>query len=485
MRVKDLLDNEYMKCYGNENTQVLGLSDNSKLCAPGDIFFAISGTKVDGKDFAFEAIKNGAVAVVSNEKINLPSDIVNIVCKDERRAMADISAGFYNYPAKELFIIGVTGTNGKTTTTFMLESVFKEAGKKVGIIGTNGVFFDGEKVITNMTTPDPISLQKILANMRDRGVQIVCMEMSAHALELQKNRGVMTDIALFTNLSQDHLDFFENMKKYYQAKAKLFTPQSAIIGGVNIDDKSGERLYKESKIPMLTYSLDKQKGAGVYAEKLEQTFEWQRFKVGVLGETEEIKLNLLGDFNISNALASICAGFIYGLKLETIKRGLEKVQEVDGRFNIINVNGILVIIDYAHTPDGLENILKTATKMTSGRVFSVFGCGGNRDKTKRAIMGEISEKYAFYTFITTDNPRYEDPFDIAKQVQEKMLKTTNEIELNRELAILKAFNMADKQDIIVISGKGSENYIEQNGEKRYYQDKDVVLKIKNNLFANN
>lgn len=485
MRICDLIDKTYMKVFGNENLEILGLSDNSKTCKPGYLFFAIDGTKQDGRGFATEAVQNGAVAVLSKTKLDLPNGIVNIVCKDERMAIGDVCASFYGHPSKALFVVSVTGTNGKTTTTFMLEKIFAEAGKKVGIIGTNGAFWRGKQVCTNMTTPDPILFQKLLAKMRDDGVQIVCVEMSAHALELQKNRGVLSDIALFTNLTQDHLDFFKNMQKYYASKAKLFTPENAIIGVVNLDDKKGEKLYKESKIPMLTYSCSGNKNASIKAINVSQKSDCQKFTISILGEQKDIELKMLGGFNIANALASIGAGFIYGLDLETIKRGIEKLEKVDGRFNTYRIGDVLVIIDFAHTPDGLENILRTARQMTTSNVISVFGCGGNRDQIKRPIMGEISEKYATYTFITNDNPRFEEPIEIAKQIQSGMKKDTHQIELSRECAILKAVKMAKSGDVVVISGKGSENYMEINGEKTFYQDKDVVLKIKNSLFANN
>lgn len=486
MRLESIIDKTCMKIYGNKDVDVLGLSDNSLTCKKGDIFFAISGTKIDAKEFACDAVKKGAVAVLSNQRLILPKNVANVVCKSDRKAMSYICASYYGFPSKELFIVGITGTNGKTTSTFMLESIFKNAGKKVGVIGTNGVFVSGEKIVTNMTTPDPIVLQKILAKMRDDGVQIVCMEISAHALELQKNWGIMTDIALFTNLSQDHFDFFLNMEKYFRAKAKLFTPEGSIIGVVNVDDKYGERLYRESKIPILTYSLSDKTRASIFASDVVQTENGQSFCVSVLGEKQKVNLKLSGLFNVSNALVCIGAGFIYGLKLETIIKGLEKLEEVEGRFNCYLVGGVKFIVDYAHTPDGLENILKSAKQMCiKHNLFSVFGCGGNRDRLKRPIMGKISEEIADFSIITSDNPRFESPEAIAKEIESGMTKDNHVIVIDREKAIYKAFSMSKKGDVIVVSGKGSENYIDQNGEKRFYQDKNVIMKIKNQFSGNN
>lgn len=487
MILKNLIDTTYMTVYGNDNINIVGLSNSSKKIKKGYMFFALEGTNLDGKTFALEAVKNGAVAVVSRYKINLPTGITNIVCADERKAMSDISVKFYDYPAKELFIIGVTGTNGKTTTTYMLESIFKYAGKKVGIIGTNGVKICGEKIVTNMTTPDPILLQEIFAKMRDKGVQIVCMEISAHALELQKIWGIMTDIALFTNLTQDHLDFFLTMEKYGRAKAKLFTREMALVGVVNVEDDFGKKLYQKSLIPILTYArkgCSKNKAAIISFDEIETNYG-QEFMVKVLGKKQKIKLNLSGKFNISNALASIGASFIYGLELETIAKGLETLKEVEGRFNFYDLSGVKVVIDYAHTPDGLLNILKSAREITTGKVISVFGCGGNRDSGKRPIMGSISENEADYTFITTDNPRYENPIDIAKEIESGMKKLSHEIEVDREKAIKKAIKKANFGDIVVISGKGAEDYIEICGVKHPYEDKNVILKIKSQFSVNN
>lgn len=484
MRLRDLINQSCMKVFGDDSIEISGLSCDSQKCKIGDVFFALDGVNVDGTKFCDLAIQNGAVAVVSKKRIeNLPDGICNVVCKNERKAMSEMSACFFNFPSRELFIIGVTGTNGKTTITYMLESIFKNAGKNVAVVGTNGVRFCGQKFETNMTTPDPILLQSLLAKMRDCGVQVVCMEISAHALELQKNWGVMTDIALFSNLSQDHLDFFFDMKKYHKAKAKLFKKESAIVGVVNVDDKSGEKLYREAEIPILTFSCSG-KSASIRASEICEFENFQIFKVEVLGETQIAKLKLLGKFNISNALASIGAGFVFGLQLETILDGLEKLEEVEGRFNCFEKDGVKMIVDFAHTPDGLENILKVAKEMTKGKLLSVFGCGGNRDKLKRPIMGQISEHLATYTIITSDNPRFEEPLEIAKEIEKGMKENSHEIVLEREEAILKAFSMAEKGDVIVISGKGAEKFIEKNGEKIPFEDKNVILKIKKNQNEN-
>jgi len=482
MKLKDLINKSYMQVFGRDDIEIHGLSDNSTKVKAGDIFFALEGTKVDGKKFAGDAVKRGAVAVVSRYRIDLPDSVANIVATDERRAMSEMASLFFGSPAKSLFIIGVTGTNGKTTTTFMLESIFKTAGKKVAIIGTNGIFIESEKIVSNMTTPDPIFLHEILAKMRDSEVDIVCMEMSAHALFLQKIWGIMTDIALFTNLTQDHLDFFKTMENYKAAKSIFFTPEYALLGVVNLDDKFGEELFASPKIPLVSYRLiegDNLKRASVCATDYALKGTKQEFTIKILGQSKRVHLALSGKFNVYNALLAMTAGFIYGLDLETIVRGIESLKEVEGRFNSFEVLGRRVIIDYAHTPDGLLNILRAAREISCGaKVISVFGCGGDRDKAKRPLMGRISEINSDYTFITSDNPRSEDPLEIAKDIESGMKEKKHEIELDRAIAIKKAIELALPKDIVVISGKGAEDYLEIKGKKLSFSDKSVVENLK-------
>lgn len=461
-----------------DDIEIEGLYHNSKEVKDGGLFFAIDGTKVSGREFALEAVKRGAKVIISSSKIEgLPSEVINLVSEDTRLAMSLCASNFYEEPSRDMFVLGVTGTNGKTTTTFMLESVFKEAGNKVGVIGTNGVFIDDKKIDSNLTTPDPIYLQKTLAKMREEGVDVVAMEVSAHALELKKTRGVMTDIALFTNLTQDHLDFFSNMQSYGEAKAKLFEEGMSRFGVVNIDDSFGRYLQNAASVPILTYSQKKESGADIIADKVRHNTTNQTFDVITPKGRIKITLNLCGGFNISNALGVIAAALMSGIELGTIKKGLEKLEMVEGRFNTYDVNGVRVVIDYAHTPDGLMNILSATREITSGKLISVFGCGGNRDRGKRPIMGEISEKLADYTIVTSDNPRFEKPEDIANDILEGMKTSSHLVSLDRKKAIKLAVAMANEGDSVVIAGKGAEPYLDMLGVKTPYEDKKVVEEI--------
>ena len=487
--IKDLIDDS-MIVLGDKSTKIENLSHSSKDIKQNGLFFAINGTKVNGQDFASEAVSNGAVCVVTENKLELPDNVVQIVCKDVRKAMCKIASNFYGNASKEMFIVAVTGTNGKTTSTYMLASVFKNAGKKVGVIGTNGIFIDGQKIGQNLTTPDPIDLQKTFAVFKEKGVDVVCMELSAHALELQKNWGIMTDIALFTNLTQDHLDFFETMERYGQAKAKLFTKEFAKSAVINADDDFGYNLFKHIKIPAIAYTRVKNNNIGriqncnivATDEKVCEDGNGQDFIVKVFGKEQKIHLSIDGGFNVSNALGVIGAGFMAGLSLKTIASGLNKLQSVEGRFNTFIINGVKVIIDYAHTPDGILNILQASRELAGqNRVISVFGCGGNRDNTKRKIMGEISCQNADFTFITSDNPRFEDPMAIAIQVEEGFDKKNYKIVLDRKQATKEAIGYAKPGDIVVLAGKGAEDYLDIKGRKVFYSDKCTVEEIKQEL----
>lgn len=481
MNLRELLKNIDCEVYGDENIEIENLTHNSKVENINGLFFALNGNNVNGLDYVYEAIENGAKVVVSEEKID--ENITNVVVKDARKAMSLIAKEFYFSPADKLFIVGVTGTNGKTTTTYMLKSIFEKAGKKVGVIGTNGIMINNKKYASDFTTPDPILLQKTLSEMVENGVDIVCMETSAHALELQKLWGIMTDIALFTNLSQDHLDYFKNMNNYFEAKRKYFTRDYARFGVVNIDDPYGKIIYETSEIPLISYSKVKESQSDIKAEDIKTKSSGQEFMVKSMKGDFIINLNMLGSFNVSNALGAITAAIMAGVDIKDIQSALENLEKVDGRFNSYFINGARVIVDYAHTPDGLENILKSAREFTENRLISVFGCGGNRDKGKRHIMGEISTSLADLTIITSDNPRFEDPIDIIEDVERGVVSGDYLLETDRITAIKKALNIAKQGDTIVISGKGAENYFDINGEKIPYKtDAGIIQEVQDEKY---
>ena len=470
MKLKDLLTEVDCEIFGDEKIEIQNLSHNSKESNKNGIFFAINGDNFNGETFTDEALKNGATCVVSEKKLDV--SCTNVVVKDIRKAMSLLARNYYNNPSNKMLIIGVTGTNGKTTTTYMLKKIFEEAGKKVGVIGTNGIIVDNEKLASDFTTPDPIILQKTFAEMVQNGVNVVCMETSAHALKLQKLWGVMTDIALFTNLTQDHLDFFKTMQNYFDAKFSFFTKDFSRFGVVNIDDSYGRVIYDNAEIPIVTYTkmAEFQNSADIFASNISHNFYDQEFDVKTMKGNMHVKLNMLGSFNVSNALGAIAAAIMADIDQKYILSALEKFEKVDGRFNSYWVKGVRVVIDYAHTPDGLENI-------------SVFGCGGNRDAGKRPLMGEISTKLADLTIITTDNPRTEDPMQIIKEIEYGVANSKYIIEKDRIKAIKKAVTMAGYGDTIVISGKGAEKYFDINNEKLpYITDAGVVEEMQEESF---
>lgn len=472
MKLKDIVL-DYGLILGDKNLEITGLYHNSSEVKEGGLFFAIEGTKVNGEDYILDAINNGAKAIVTSSDKDF--GVCKVKVNNVRKAMSLFSCNFYNNPSKDMIIISVTGTNGKTTSTFMLESVLKAAGYSVGIIGTNGVYLNGKKLDTNLTTPDPIYLQKTLSYFKSEGVEVVCMEVSAHALYLDKTYGIMTDIALFTNLTQDHLDFFDNMRDYGDSKAKLFTGTMSKIAVVNLDDDFGKNLYKNRNIKMIGYSKNGNE-ADIIATPLSHN-KYNSFKVKIDKSEEQINLKLLGSFNISNALGVIGAMNYLGIDLSTIKFGLENLTSVSGRFNVYEYNDIKFIIDYAHTPDGLFNILSETNKITKGKVICVFGCGGNRDNSKREIMGKIASENSAFCFITNDNPRFEEPIKIANDIAKGIKGNNYQIELDRKEAIKKAVSMARTGDSVVITGKGTETYMEVMGEKLAFDDKEALKEI--------
>ncbi len=474
MLLCDILKNVDCKVFGKEDVVIKKLTHNSEEVTKGDVFFCLKGC-LDGHDFAKVAEKMGASVIVTEEKL---SDIncCQVVVKSTREAMSLCAANYFGNPSKDLIIVGVTGTNGKTTSTYLLKSVIEVAGKSVAIIGTNGVIYNGKKIETNMTTPDPILLQEILSKLKSEGVEYVCIEMSAHAAHLQKLRGVMTDIILFTNLTQDHLDYFENMKNYGEAKLSLFNKSFADYAVINYDDAFGKKIADRTNLPYLSYSL-KNLSCDIKASNIEQTKSGSKYVLNFQSKKIEIDQKLYGNFNISNVLGVVGAGLLLGFDLETVKRGIERVNHVPGRFNVKEIDGVKYVIDYAHTPDGLENILYVARSICENNLISVFGCGGNRDKTKRSIMGNISSNLADYSVITSDNPRFEEPSSIIADIVSGLENDNFITETDRRKAIIKASRMAKPGDVVVISGKGAEEYIDQNGKKKYYSDYDVLKEI--------
>lgn len=481
---KILLGIEGIKAKGNVNIDIVGIEKNSKEVKNGFLFVAIKGFSTDGHQFVENAIENGAICVMLEEgcdfkSLNIPDNVTVLMVKDTRAALAICSANFYGNPSSQLKLIGVTGTKGKTTTTFMIKEILEKAGKKVGLIGTIATYINGKKVKeSDRTTPESLELQQTFRQMVDAGVEVVVMEVSSQSLKLHRVDKCEFDIVLFTNFSEDHISEKEHpdMKDYFNSKLKLF--EMCKTGIVNADDLYAAKipkLFPESNI--VTYGIDN--FANVLAKDITITNSYVDFRVKIIDKNERIKTGIPGRFSVYNSLAAICVAQKFGISVENILQALEEVR-VPGRSELVdNKMELTIMIDYAHSPESLQNILQAAKSYTRGRVICVFGCGGDRDSGKRPIMGEISGKIADYTIITSDNPRTEEPQKIIEQIEQGVKKTKGkyEVVVDRTKAIEHAIKMANKRDIIILAGKGHEPYQEINGTKYPFDERIIVKDI--------
>ena len=489
MNLKDILNGiEGLKAKGDLNIEIQGIESNSKNIEEGFLFVAIKGFSIDGHEFINQAVENGAKAIAIQEdcnlkEINVPNNITVIIANDTREFLALSSSNFYKNPSKKFKLIGITGTKGKTTTTFMIKEILEKAGKKVGLIGTIATYINGKKVEENSrTTPESLELQKTFAKMYEEGVEYVVMEVSSQSLKLHRVDGCEFNMVVFTNLSEDHISPNEHpdMQDYFQSKLKLF--KMCKTGFVNIDDLHGNKIpsiFPENNI--IGYGIDN--SGDFLAKDITITNSYVDFRVKLTDRNERIKVDIPGRFTVYNALAAICICKNIGIDGETIKRALETIK-VPGRSEMVeNKLEIPIMIDYAHSPESLQNILQAVSSYTKGRVISVFGCGGDRDSRKRPVMGEISGKIANYTIITSDNPRTENPTSIVKQIEEGIKKTNGKYEVivDRIQAIKKAIEMANKRDIIVLAGKGHEPYQEINGKKYPFDERIIVKDLINQI----
>ena len=481
---KVLIGLEGLKAKGSLDIEINNLDSNSKNIKDGDMFIAIKGFSVDGHKYINDAIKAGAKAVMVEEGTNLkdiklPEDVTLIIAKDTREALAICSCNFYGNPSLKFKLIGVTGTKGKTTTTFMIKEILERAGYKVGLIGTIATYING-KIISesSRTTPESIELQRTFAQMVEAGVEYVVMEVSSQSLKLHRVDGCDFDIVLFTNFSEDHISEKEHpdMKDYFESKLKLF--QMCDNGIINVDDiqvSKVPKLFPDSNI--MTYGIDNY--CEVLAKDITITNSYVDFRVKVSDRNERVKVDIPGRFSVYNALAAICVAKKIGISSDKVIEALAEIK-VPGRSEMVpNKKEIPIMIDYAHSPESLQNILSAVKSYTRGKVISVFGCGGDRDKTKRPVMGEISGRIADFTFITSDNPRTENPEEIVKEIEEVIKKTKGnyKVVVDRKEAIKEAIKIATKLDIIVLAGKGHEPYQEINGEKFPFDERIIVNEI--------
>jgi UDP-N-acetylmuramoyl-L-alanyl-D-glutamate--2,6-diaminopimelate ligase len=476
MRVSELLEGvEVKKVIGDAGVEVCGLYCDSRLVSTKGLFFALAGTSADGHSFAPYAEERGAACVVCEREV--PVTVTQVIVDDSRKAMAKMSSNFYGNPSEKLKIVGVTGTNGKTSTTFLLKSIVEASGGSAGVLGTSGCFIGDKLLPTALTTPDPIELNKLLSLMADYGVDVVVMEVSAHALALKKLEGVKFEVGIFTNLTQDHLDFFQNMENYKKTKKSFFSPKFCKNMLINADDPCGREIASECEGTAYTYALDTP--ARFSAVDIDYS-NGISYLADLDGEAANITSPLYGRFNVYNTLAAASACKILGISANDIVKGIRALREVEGRFNVIDSGkGFKVIIDYAHTPDGVKNVLTAARELCKRKLICVFGCGGNRDKSKRKVMGNIVSELADFAVITSDNPRYEDPMDIINEIEKGMKKGVSAyicIE-NRAKAIHYALYTAKEGDIVAILGKGSERYQEIAGIRYPYSDMETVNKL--------
>jgi len=441
------------------------------------LFFCIPGARFDAHDFAPQAIKNGAAALVVTRFLDVDAPQVKV--KNVRAAMSLMAAEFFGHPDREMKLLGVTGTKGKTTTSYLIKAIMEEAGCKVGLIGTTGNMIGSEYVKSEFTTPEPIDFFRTLRDMRDKGVTVVSMEVSAHAIEMGRLAGVHFEVGCYTNLSQDHLDLFGTMERYFACKKSFFRPQWLSNAAINVDDDTSAEILRDIEVPHSTYGICN--NADIFARDIEITEDGVTFMMKLIDvEDMPVHLQLTGMFNVYNALAATAVGLIMGVKPLTITQALEKVKSVPGRAEMLDTRTpYKVILDYSHSPDALENILTAVKGFARGRVISLFGCGGDRDQLKRPIMGEISGRLADYSILTSDNPRTEDPFEILSAIEEGIRPTGGKYTVieNRREAIRYALQMAREGDIIILAGKGHETYQEIMGVKRPFDEKVVVKEL--------
>ncbi len=454
---------------------ITGIAYDSRKVQNGYIFVCIKGLAQDGHKFAAMAADRGAAVIVAEDEVDV--DIPVIYTSNSRRMVAEIACRFYDNPSSKFSLIGITGTNGKTTTTYLIKSILENAGKRVGVIGTNQNVI-GDKVLltqsTTPTTPNALELQQLFAEMVDEGAEYVVMEVSSHALELDRVYGCNFDVGVFTNLTQDHLDFHVTMENYLAAKAKLF--DLCAKGVVNVDDAGGRKIAETKKnCDILTVGIND--GAQLRADNIKISARGDDFEIYINNDKYDMYLGIPGKFSVYNAMSAIGAAVCLGFDMDTIKTGLAKAGGVMGRVEVVPTNTpYTVIIDYAHTPDGLENIIEAVREFAVGRVITLFGCGGDRDNTKRAIMGEISGRLSDYTVITSDNPRTENPSVIIEQIVEGMKRTDGEYTVieNRAGAIKWVLDFAESDDVIILAGKGQETYQIIGKEKIDFDERVIV-----------
>jgi UDP-N-acetylmuramoyl-L-alanyl-D-glutamate--2,6-diaminopimelate ligase len=487
-KLKDLISSlKGEKTIGKIDIEIKHIRYDSRLVEAGDLFVAVPGFKADGGKFAPQAVYRGAKAVVIEQDMPLEGDVTKIIVPNARIALAELSAAYYGHPARDLKMIGVTGTNGKTTITYLIEAILKSKGYKVGVIGTVEARIDGKGVPVKLTTPEAPELQELLYNMKQEGVTHVVMEVSSHSLELNRVLGCEFDVAIYTNLTHDHLDFHGNMQNYLRSKMRLFEKlgkghKKSVTAVINVDDPYGKKIMTYVDGDILTYGAIN--NANLDASNIDSTIDSMTFDIETFDNKYSIKTPLIGTYNAYNIMASLLCAKALGIDIKEAIDAVSKVKYVPGRFErVISGQKFPVIVDFAHSPDSLQKLLETIRPLAKGRVILVFGCPGERDRTKRSIMGDIAIKMADFVFISTDDPHAEEPNQIIAEVEAGVIgaggnygKNYLKIE-DRRTAIDQAIHMAHNDDIVVIAGRGHERFQDYNGVKHPLDDREVVREV--------
>ncbi len=483
MKLSELLEHITMiGVKGDTAMEIGGLAYDSRQVKPGWLFVAIPGEKFDGSEYIADAVSRGAVAVVSETPVSLGSRVAHIQVPRARRALAEIAGAYFGDLSHQMTIVGITGTNGKTTTAYMIRDILRDGGFLPGLLGTVAYEVGTRTIPASRTTPEAPDIHAMFQMMKEAGCDAAVMEVSSHAIALQRVHGIDFNISVFTNLTQDHLDFHKDMDTYFNVKAEFFQmlekrhERSAVI---NIDDPWGRKMLTERMLPanVVTYGFNVD--AVVCASNIAMDVHGSRFDVSTPWGDRRFSLNLLGRFNIHNALAAIAAGGLCGISLECMAMSLERLASIPGRLERIpNRKGKQVFVDYAHTDDALKNVLKTLREICKGKLVVVFGCGGNRDRTKRPKMGRAASELADYSIVTSDNPRGENPGEIVADIIEGFEGRGHfEVVLDRRDAIEKGIHKIGRKDILLVAGKGHETYQEIKGTVIPFDDREIIREM--------
>ncbi len=457
MRLRELIAGlEIDRIWGSDDVEIRGIEEDSRRVKPGYLFVALRGEKFDGHSFLQEAVNKGARCVAVEKRLVMERT-VTLQVPDTRKFLSFVSSRFYGEPQKSLNIIGITGTNGKTTISYLIKGILDRAGEKAGRIGTINYEWMKKVSLSSYTTPQPLELFALLSSMVKEGVRFLVMEVSSHSLVLHRVDPLKFSSAIFTNLTRDHLDFHSSFESYFQAKLRLLgliKEEGKVI--TNIDDEYFRKIPRIYSGRVITYGKDRE--ADYWIEDWESSWEGIRMRIGGKGGGREIFLSLPGSFNLYNALSAITWAREEGYSWEVIRDAFQDISPVPGRFERLNHHGINVVVDYAHTPDALSKVLRSVKELTRGRVITVFGCGGNRDKSKRPFMGWVAETLSDWVIVTSDNPRQEDPEKIIQDILQGMSKDNHEVEIDRKEAIRRGIEKAEEGDTVLIAGKGHESY---------------------------